>query len=112
MNSVTSAGSVESIHPILRENLQGSGAVVCEGLFELGGLRGGGSEGGDGLVFWVVLIITVTDSRITWETWPMSKPVRSYLDYSHLGGILTVANLFRQGILGYIREEMQLSSGT
>lgn len=75
-------------------NFQGNPAVVCEALIELGGHHGGGNEGGDSLVFWVVLIVTMTHSRIIWVIGLTSIPVRSYLDYIHLGRIiLTVASL-------------------
>lgn len=62
MNFVTIAGSAESIYLILNGNLRGNCTVFCEGLVQPGGLPGGGTEGGDCLVFWVVLIVTLTDS--------------------------------------------------
>lgn len=57
---------------------QGSAAVVWEGLVQWEGLPGDDREGGDGLVFSVALIVTMTDSRITWE-----------MDHEHACGVLS-----------------------
>lgn len=53
MNSVSIAGSAESVFPVMSVNLHSNCDVLCEGPVQSGVLPGGGMEGGHGLVFWL-----------------------------------------------------------
>lgn len=77
MNSVSIDGSAESVFPVMSVNLHSNCDVLCEGPVKSGLLPGGGMEGGHGLVFWLVLIITLHHLK----NGPLKMSVKYFLHY-------------------------------